>query len=321
MRRYIGTALAILCLLSGSLTLSGLRGPTILTAQTLSSSGLTHGETLVHLPGTQSQTSIAIDSTGQHVVIGFNDTRGFDLNPIRISGVMYSDDGGATFVDGGQLPSAGADVIGTTRYPQVFGDPEVKYLGGSNFIYFSILLKKFGTSGTAQTMGFHRSTDYGHTWEGPFEVTAATNPHGVVLFGGSAADAADKEFADVDPDSGRVILSWTNFTSTVFAPSGVEISSAYSDNVLGATPTWSPRTIVSAVAVDGQAPVPRFAAGSDEVYIAWQRSITGLTNNVGFAKSTDNGATFAPAVNVAPTAYVTMDQVPGNDRVDTFPSL
>ena len=151
-------------------------------------------------------------------------------------------------------------------------------------------------------------------------MTAATNPHGVVLFGGSAADAADKEFADVDPDSGRVILSWTNFTSTVFAPSGVEISSAYSDNVLGATlSTWSPRTIVSAVAVDGQAPVPRFAAGSDEVYIAWQRSITGLTNNVRFAKSTDNGATFAPAVNVAPTAHVTMDQVPGKRSRAQFP--
>src|SRR5207249_1618673 len=121
--------------------------------------------------GGQAETSVAVDSTGRHVVIGFNDTRGFALNPTSVSGWMYSDDGGATFTDGGQLPTPGTDMIGATRFPQVFGDPEVKYMGGSSFIYISILVKKFSATGTAQTMGFHRSTDYGHTWQGPFEVT------------------------------------------------------------------------------------------------------------------------------------------------------
>src|SRR6476660_1962430 len=77
--------------------------------------------------GGQAETSIAVDSTGQHVVIGFNDTRGFALNPTSVSGVMYSDDGGATFVDGGQLPSPNNDGIGATRLPIVLGDPEIKY--------------------------------------------------------------------------------------------------------------------------------------------------------------------------------------------------
>ena len=317
--RRARTAIAVVCLLWGSLPLRGQSPNQLrLTSQTLSSGDPTQQETLVRLAGTQSQTSIAVDSTGQHIVIGFNDTRGFDLNPIRISGFVYSDDGGATFVDGGQLPSTGADAIGAVRYPQVFGDPEVKYLGGSNFVYFSIMIKKFSATGTAQTMCFHRSTDYGHTWEGPFEVTPATNPHGGVVVG-NASDAADKEFADVDPETGRVLMAWTNFTRSVAG--GVEISATYSDDIMSATPTWSPRTIVSATALDGQAAVPRFAAGSDEVYIAWQRSISTFTNNVGFTKSIDNGATFAPPVNVAPAAYLTMDQVPGNDRVHNFPSL
>ena len=92
--------------------------------------------------GGQAETSIAVDATGQHVVVGFNDTRGFARNPISVSGFFYSDDGGKTFVDGGQLPSPGTDVIGTTRLPQVFGDPDVKYLGACTFVYSSILVAK-----------------------------------------------------------------------------------------------------------------------------------------------------------------------------------
>src|SRR6185369_17040531 len=59
--------------------------------------------------GGQAEVSIAVDSSGQHVVIGFNDTRGFALNPASVSGYMYSDDGGVTFTDGGQLPTPGND--------------------------------------------------------------------------------------------------------------------------------------------------------------------------------------------------------------------
>ena len=162
-------------------------------------------------PGGQAELSIAVDESGQHIVIGFNDTRGFALNPISVSGFMYSEDGGKTFVDGGQLPSPGNDVIGTTRFPQVFGDPEVKYLGNCVFVYSSILVEKVSDTADVQTMGVHRSRDCGKTWEGPFEVTSVTNPNGIVV-GGVPQDAADKEFMDVDPDTGRVMMSWSNFT-------------------------------------------------------------------------------------------------------------
>lgn len=273
--------------------------------------------------GGQAETSLAVDSTGQHIVIGMNDTRGFTLSPLSVSGFAYSDDGGATFTDGGQLPvTTGTTTIGTTVYPQVFGDPEVKYLGGSTFIYFSIVVTRFpatGTpTGTVQTMGFHRSTDFGHTWQGPFIITPASNPHGQ-LNGGNAFDAADKEFADVDPETGRVMMTWSNFTSTVFAPGGVEISATFSDNVMAATPTWSARTIVAATASDGQDSVPRFARGSSNVYTAWMRVPSGA-RNIGFARSTDNGVTWSAPVNVA-NDFTAMDEVLGNDRVNNAPSL
>lgn len=265
--------------------------------------------------GGQAETTIAVDSTGQHVVIGLNDFRGIGLNPLSVSGFAYSDDGGATFVDGGQLPvTTTTSTIGTTIFPLVFGDPEVKYLGGSNFIYFSIIIKKFTATGTAQTMGVHRSTDFGHTWQGPFEIPPATNPNGLVS-GPNAFDEADKEFADVDPETGRVILSWSNFTF------GVEISATFSDNIMTATPpTWSTRQILGATFVDGQGAIPRFAGnGSSNAYVAWSR-FPGSNQNVGFARSTDNGATWSAPVNTT-SDFFTMDEVLGNDRVHNFPSL
>lgn len=256
--------------------------------------------------GGQGETSIAVDASGQHIVIGINDTRGFTSNPLSVSGFMYSDDGGTTFHDGGQLPvTIGPVSVNGTIYPQVFGDPDVKYLGGSTFVYFSIMVKSTG----AQTMGVHRSTDFGQTWQGPFEIVSAT------VTGGTA----DKEFADVDPDTGRVMMTWSNFTAT----GGVEISATYSDDVAsGSPPTWSARSIIANGSSDGQASIPRFAAhGSNNVYVAWRRFVPNSANqNVGFARSTDNGVTFSAPINIA-ADFFTMDQVLGNDRNNTSPSL
>jgi len=280
------------------------------------------GEDEEEIPGGQAETSIAVDETGQHIVIGYNDTRGFDLNPISVSGVLYSEDGGRTFVDGGQLPSPGNDVIGTTRFPEVFGDPDVKYLGHCVFVYSSILIKKFSDTADVQTMGVHRSKDCGKTWEGPFEVTSVTNPNGI-LEDGVPVDAADKEFMDVDPDTGRVILSWSNFTPAAIG--GVEIRTTYSDNMRsGAPPTWSPSAIVAATESDGQASIPRFAARSKNAYVAWRRfpfpgTFFGFGNSIGFARSTDNGQTWSAPIET--DEFFTMDQVLGNDRVNTSPSL
>jgi hypothetical protein len=274
-------------------------------------------------PGGQAEVSIAVDASGQHIVIGYNDTRGFSENPISLSGVLYSEDGGRTFVDGGRLPTPGNDVIGTTRFPQVFGDPEVKYLGGCTFVYSSIMLAKFSATTAVQTMSLHRSTDCGKTWQGPFEITAATNPNGVVEED-EPADAADKEFMDVDPDTGRLIISWSNFTPA--APGGVEIRTAFSDNAkAGAPPTWSAGTIVAATDADGQSSIPRFAAGNNNAYVAWRRfpfpgTFGGLGNTIGFARSLDNGATWQAPLNTS-NEFFTMDQVLGNDRVNTSPSL
>lgn len=268
--------------------------------------------------GTQSEMSIAIDTTGQHVVVGFNDFRGFSTNPLSVSGYMYSSDGGKTFTDGGQLPvTTGISAIGATQLPQISGDPEIKYLGGCTFVYASIVVARFGASSTVQTMGVHRSTDCGVTWQGPYVVTPASNPGGLTTAAGAPRDAADKEFMDVDPDTGRLIMTWTNFGATA-----VEIRSALSDD--GGL-TWGNGALIAATDADGQASIPRFARGNNNVYVAWRRfpfpgTLFGYGNSVGFARSVDNGLTWQTAVDLSPE-FLTQDLILGNDRSNTSPSL
>jgi hypothetical protein len=271
--------------------------------------------------GGQAETSIAVDDSGKHVVVGFNDTRGWLLWPYSLSGFMYSDDGGKTFVDGGQLPTTDA---------HVWGDPDVKYLGACNFVYSSIMMapKEYlpGLPTEVQTMSIHRSRDCGHTWEGPFEVTAASNPNGYVFDDGSPLDAADKEFIDVDRKSGRALMSWSNFTDPYFAPGGVQISTTFSDDIMtGTPPTWSRAVFVSATEVDGQGSIPRFAGDGKTVYLAWNRypypgMYWGWGNATGFARSTDGGVTWSTPIETGPE-FFTIDHILGNDRVHTFPSL
>ncbi len=269
--------------------------------------------------GGQAELSIAVDATGKHIVVGFNDTRGFNLNPVSVSGFAWSDDGGATFTDGGQLPAAGNPalngVLGNAIYPEAYGDPDVKYVPGGNglqFIYSCILVKGVGTgtnfTSTAQTMAVFRSIDAGHSWEGPFEVTAATVP----------SASADKELIDVDPDTGRTIMSWTSFGS------GAEISTAYCDDIMTANPpTWSARSVLNPGGGNSdQGSIPRFAGnGSPNVYVAWGRETGDKAENIMFSASTDNGITWSAAMSLRASDFFLIDYILGNDRVHQFPGL
>ena len=268
--------------------------------------------------GTQAEVSIAVDATGQHIVIGFNDFRGFSKNPVSTSGFMYSDNGGQSFTDGGQLPSPGNQTAFGLKWPQILGDPDVKYLGGCNFIYSSLMVKVAG-DGLAQTLAIHRSTDCGHTWSGPIEVTPATNPGGLISDEGDAEDAADKELIDVDPDTGRVLIGWSNFTPS--ETNQVEISVTYTDNIMDLAPTFAPRRVVAAGTTDGQGSSIRAAGnGSPNVYIAWERETSFLGRRIAVSRSTDNGVTWSAPSEIT-SSFVRMDEVPGNDRINEFPSL
>ena len=271
--------------------------------------------------GGQAEMAVAVDATGQHIVVGFNDTRGFSLSPVSVSGFAYSDDGGTTFHDGGQLPNVTLGLAGSTPLPQVFGDADVKYVpggAGCQFIYSSIMVKGLGTAptytGSAQSLSIHRSTDCGHTWAGPFEVTAATNPHGS-LSSGNAVDAADKEFMDVDPDTNRVLIGWSNFTAST-----IEIRTTFSDNVMSATPpVWSAGVVVDSGNMSGA--IPRFAGnGSPNVYVAYSVGFND-GDNIRVARSVNNGASWAAPVTLNSANYQQPDYIVGSDRIHSFPFM
>jgi hypothetical protein len=289
------------------------------------------GDVSVGLADKQAEMGLAVDPSGTHVVVGFNEGQGFSSNPNMLSGFATSHDGGATFTVTGAMPSPGNQSIGTTLYPQIFGDPDVKWLpnastpNGGVFIYASIMVRTIAGptgTGTVQTLCLHRSLDFGNTWQGPFEVAPASNPNGV-FSGNNARDSADKELIDVDPDTGRVMVAWSNFTSTTFAPgTGKQMLTTFSDDMAtAATPTWSPKVVVNnSGTLPGQGIIPRFAGnGSPNVYVVWQGQTTGVAANEYFARSTDNGATFAPAVPLTASTFKFIDYILGNDRSHCFP--
>jgi hypothetical protein len=243
------------------------------------------------VPRFQSETSIA--AAGDLVVVGFNDASGF-FNPdgISVSGFAWSGDGGQSFTYGEQLPVAGGG-------DAVRGDPDVKAWTDPGtqqvtFVYSSI----YRTVSGENSLCVHVSTDGGQTWDGPREVSTIT----------STSDFADKEFLDVDPETGRLLLSWTSFGSSL------EMRTTYSDD-FGLS--WAPYTVFSSRPEDGQGSCPRFDPTSDAAYIVWRAFGAGA---ISLVRSTDNGQTWS-----APSDIVTGVSTPlppyGSDRINGFPAL
>ncbi|MBL8821176.1 MAG: exo-alpha-sialidase [Planctomycetia bacterium] len=104
---------------------------------------------------TQSETSLV--AWGNNVVIGFNDSGSNSGGTNKFTGWARSTDGGATFTDGGTLPTS---AIGDA------GDPVLARDNTTGRIYFSTL----GFSG-AGTIQMFRSDDGGATWMAPTNAT------------------------------------------------------------------------------------------------------------------------------------------------------
>jgi hypothetical protein len=249
---------------------------------------------------TQGEASLAANSTGTVLIAGFNEARGFGLSVaggLSLSGVARSIDGGQTWSVPFQF--RGLPVLPAPPNGQVFGDPEVKYDPTRNmWVYASLYLRP---SDGRQGLCIHTSVDDGATWQGPIEVASAF----------VAGASADKEFMDINPRTGRILITWTNFGATA------EISSTFTDDV-GAT--WSPRQIIATGSV--QSSFPRFMPGptnaTSRAYVTWRRA--GATRNIGFASSANGGATWS-APSLITTDYAAEDQILGLDRVNTSPSM
>ncbi|HEX8650782.1 MAG TPA: hypothetical protein VF708_08065 [Pyrinomonadaceae bacterium] len=341
-----------------------------LPAQALSPSVIGSADLIVHNPneftvfgingpsdlGFQSETSIDSNDTGTVLVAGFNDLSGFllaDANGNQsISGVARSTDGGATWMEvdtdmdlPGLLPVGGGD-------GQIFGDPDVKWSptlngGMGGFVYASIFVRN---SDGLQGMCINISDPDGDNWSDPIEVDPTFR--GGPTPDPSDDDAADKEFIDVNLNTGRILMSWTNFPGvrpkdigpfpdqvgkgrdrkpqptipSAVLQTPITIYSTYSDD---AGATWSTEVIVGQNTMDPaggvQSSIPRFIPGmtnaTSQVYIAYREVFSDDTRNVAVNHSTDGGVTYLPNGVEIDVAYGPEDQIPGVDRVNNSPAL
>jgi hypothetical protein len=116
---------------------------------------------------TQSETTIAV--AGTHVAVGYNDSQQSLLALTAasdLSGYSYSDDAGKSWTDGGDLPNA----LGQNN----FGDPWMTSTPDGTMYYSTLSLDQF----QGLLVGVARSTDGGHTWTRPVNVTKDLGPEG-----------------------------------------------------------------------------------------------------------------------------------------------
>ena len=276
--------------------------------------------------GGQAEVSIAVDASGQHVVIGYNDTRGFALNPISVSGVQYSDDGGQTFVDGGQLPTPGADVDWRRRNTR---RSSATLKSSTWAAALSSTPRSWSRSSrptaVAQTMwrppldrlrphlGRALRGDAGHQPQRALVERRARRRRGQGVHGRRPRDRPrHPELVELHARRHRRRRDLRRPTRTT--------SDRDAAHLVHRVRSWAPTE------PDGQGSVPRFAGnGSNDAYVVlapfpFPGTFGGLGNSIGFARSTDNGATWSAPVNLTPE-FFTMDQVLGNDRINTIPSM
>ena len=264
------------------------------------------GDIIVHGSGDaglQSETTIAANGDGSVLIAGYNDLRGFSTTPVSVSGVARSIDGGLTWSEVPVGPG-GAGTLPSVAGGRVSGDPDVKFDPTRNrFVYSSIYVRP---SDGLQGMCVHYSDATGSTWTGPIEVPGTF----------VASQAADKEFIDVNTLTGRIVLTWTMFSTTT------RIQTCYSDD--GGL-TWSAAVTIATAPVGGglQASVPRVLPGAtdatSQVYAVWRVSSAG-GRNIAMSRSTDGGVTWSVPVNIT-SNFTPEDYILGVDRVNCSPSM
>jgi len=215
---------------------------------------------------TQSETfSTANPDDPNEVVVAYNDSRGVNANPINISSISFSTDGGITFTR-----------LTPSPFENTFGDPVVLYNKPTQ-TWFTVWLD--GNPGC--TLGGYKTTD-------------PTDPNGWTHFCVHPSGGDDREsgWADNNPSSpffGNMYISWNDFN----VGQGALVVSRSTDN----GSTWSSAITVANVGtfirntqitgdMSGNGTI--YIAGMDEGGGGFPHNDTNL-----IYKSTDGGATWA----------------------------
>jgi hypothetical protein len=215
---------------------------------------------------TQSETfSTANPDDPNEIVVAYNDSRGVNANPINISSISFSTDGGITFTR-----------LTPSPFENTFGDPVVLYNKPTQ-TWFTVWLD--GAPGC--TLGGYKSTD-------------PSDPNNWTHFCVHPSGGDDREsgWADNNPSSpffGNMYISWNDFN----VGAGALVMSRSTDN--GAT--WSSAiTVANTGTFIRNTQITGDMSGNGTIYIAGMDEGGGGfphndTNLI--YKSTDGGATWS----------------------------
>ncbi len=248
---------------------------------------------------TQSENSVFVSPLNNMVVLNSNNSSDYPVSVIYGASGFVSTDGGLTFT--GSAQGTGGNNS---------GDPSVAI--GLNGRFYNNYIADDGGNGNAW------SSDMGATWT---HVQVAPNP-------GSLADK-NHMWVDNSPSSpyvNNLYAGWTDFGS---GASNNQIMISRSTD-LGLT--WSAKVAVStAVAAGSHNQGVNIQTGPNgEVYVTWAiyDAWPALETALGFAKSTDGGVTWQPAVRAIQNIQGIRSQATGggllggkDQRTASFPSM
>lgn len=262
---------------------------------------------------TESETSVA--RKGPLVVVGYNTSRQAGLVGTgaftSLSGYAYSNDGGASFTDGGFVPASGTLVLQ--------GDPTLGF-DSAGSLYYGSLLEDASPNSNCSYIGISKSTSTSPT-------VVFGQPVAISGPGSCSGSFEDKEFLAIDTTggrfNGRVYVAWSEFP-----PEG-QIGNPQA--LLAASTSTSPLIFGSTIALapsagsfqHGTFPI----VGPDgTVYVAWSTltSISTAANaTINLVKSKDGGSTFGDLTTVAAFTSTTGDLGSGGMslRTRSFPYL
>ncbi len=245
----------------------------------------------------QSEESIAF--LGNNILVAWNDSQGFSTGG-DTQGWGYSTDGGATFVDGGDIPHPAAYPSWTWT-----SDPVTTVNEKTGRFYYCGLVNPDAThNGIGVAYGHFSGASF--VWDSVVVVRSVPN----------TTTFLDKQWFFADSSSNYVYVSNTTFTNT----NRIDF---YRSGDGGAT--WSAATQISQTADNGYVQGSRPTVGPNgEVYVTWMAiSRTTDANDFKVRRSVDHGATFSAEIPLA--SY--MDQFgtgsPGfnRERGIGFPSI
>ncbi len=247
---------------------------------------------------TQSEASIFVSPLNDMLVLNSNNSSDYPVSTIYGASGFISSDGGVTWTGS----------VNGTGGPNS-GDPAVAI--GLNGRFYNNYIADDGGNGTAH------STNNGATWT---HVQVAPNP----------GSLADKNHMWVDnsptsPYANNLYAAWTDFGGSF--DSEIMISRSTDAGL-----TWSPKTAIStAIAAGSHNQGVNISTGPNgDVYVTWAvyDSWPSLESTLGFAKSTDGGVTWQPAVRAITNIKGIRSQATGGGllggkdmRTASFPSM